>query len=39
MVKQADAAAVSRNLRRFIMSFIFLHRIGLELARPFVATR
>jgi hypothetical protein len=38
MVKQADAAAVSRNLRRFILFVIFLPRIGLELPRPFAAT-
>jgi hypothetical protein len=37
MVKQADAVAVSKNLRRFIILVIFLPRIGLELPRPFAA--
>jgi hypothetical protein len=39
MVKQADADAVSKNLRRFILFVIFLPRIGLELPGPFAATR
>jgi hypothetical protein len=37
MVKQADAVAVSRNLRRFIF-VILLRRIGMALPRRFAAT-
>jgi hypothetical protein len=39
IVKQADAAAVSRNLRRFIIVVIFLPCIELEFAKVITASQ